>query len=578
VHLSEREDKDVSTQILSPAEQAPFTTSAWTTLEVKDKNFATAMRPDFKFTQPETTHAGAAITPVRKTLPKSTQSICPECTKLIDARLFEENGKVYMEKSCAEHGYFRDLYYSDVNLYLKMEKWHFGDERGLSNSAITGAKKCPEQCGLCSMHQSHTALANVDLTNRCNLTCPVCFANANAAGTLYEPDFDTIRRMLQALRNERPVSTKVVQFSGGEPTIYPRFLDVLRLAKEMGFTHVQAATNGILLADLEFAQQCAEAGLQTLYLQLDGVCDDIYRRTRGESLWEKKLACIENCKKTGMKIVFVPTIVRGINDHQVGDIVRLALENVECMSGISFQPVAFTGRISRHELEAKRFTQADLAHAVADQTGLTDKYHDWFPLSCVTPFSKLHGAIRGEEVTTISCHPHCSLGTYLFVDKASHRAVSITRFFDVGNALQDMYTNATKADGGGLFAKSWAGIKAWNTLRRHFHPEYAPPGLTFERFLDTLRGFTDKKIGRNGNDGIITYRTLLVAGMHFMDSYNYDVERVKRCVIHYAAPDGLIYPFCAYNSGPAFRERIEKKYSIPFEKQIELMQVEGLKA
>ncbi len=565
----------MSTQTISPAEVKPATD--FKGLDTTP-NFSQNMRPDFKFTQPQTTHTGYPIAPVQKGLPKQTESLCPECSKVIDARIFEENGKVIMEKNCAEHGDFRDIIYSDVKLYLKMEKWHFGDNRGLSNPAIPDAKNCPSQCGLCSMHQSHTALANVDLTNRCNLTCPVCFANANAAGTLYEPSFTEIRKMLQALRNERPVPCRVVQFSGGEPTIYPRFLDVLRMAKEMGFSHIQAATNGIMLADLEFAQKAAEAGLQTLYLQLDGVCDDIYKRTRGESLWEKKLQCIENCKKTGMKIVFVPTIVKGINDHQIGDIVNLALENVECMSGISFQPVAFTGRINRNELMEKRFTQADLAHCVADQTGLTDAYNDWFPLACVTPFSKLMGALRGEEVPTMSCHPHCSIGTYLFVDKNSRTAIPVTRFFDVGNALQDMYKLGEKSEGANFLMKSWSGLKAWQSLKKHFHPEFAPPGLSFDKFLQTLQGFTDKSKGRNGLDGVYTYRTLLVAGMHFMDHYNYDVERVRRCLIHYAAPNGLLYPFCAYNSGPTFREKIEKKYSIPFEKQIDLMQIEGVKA
>lgn len=571
----------MSTQTFAPEDIAPVASPDFKGIDTKP-NFSDNMRPEFKFHQPETTHTGYKIAPVQKGLPKQTQSLCPECSQVIDAVIFEEDGQVFMEKRCAEHGEFRDKIYSDVKLYLKMEQWHFGDNRGLSNPGIPNAKNCPDQCGLCSMHQSHTALANVDLTNRCNLTCPICFANANAAGTLYEPSFAEIRKMLQALRNERPVACRVVQFSGGEPTTYPRWFDVLRMAKEMGFSHIQAATNGILMSDLEFAEKSAEAGLQTLYLQLDGVTDDIYKKVRGESLLDKKLKTIENCKKTGMKIVFVPTIVKGVNDHQVGDIVKLALNNIEVMSGISFQPVAFTGRINRNELLEKRFTQADLAHCVSDQTGLTDKYNDWFPLACVTPFSKLLGALRGEEVPTMSCHPHCSLGTYLFVDSNSKTAIPVTRFFDVGNALQDMYQLAEKREGGSMFGKfineKWGQVNALNSLHKHFHQEFAPPGLTFTKFLQTLQGFTDKSKGRNGMDGIYTYRTLLVAGMHFMDHYNYDVERVRRCLIHYAAPNGLIYPFCAYNSGPTFREKIEKKYSVPFEKQLDLMQIEGVKA
>jgi uncharacterized radical SAM superfamily Fe-S cluster-containing enzyme len=396
----------------------------------------------------------------------------------------------------------------------------------------------------------------------------VCFANANASGYLYEPDFETVRKMLQALRDQKPVAGRIVQFSGGEPTIYPRFLDVLRLAKEMGFSHTQVATNGLKFMDLEFAQRAKEAGLHTLYLQFDGVCDDVYRRTRGESLWEKKLRAIENVKKAGLKIVYVPTIVKGVNDHQIGDIIRLALEYIECSSGISFQPVAFTGRIARHELEAKRFTLSDFAHAVQQQTGICDVYEDWFPLSCVTPFSKLLSALRGDETTTLSCHPHCSLGTYLFVDQ-NRKAVPVTQFVEVGPMLREMDDLARKANKRRV--QFFTKISAWNNLRKFFHEEKAPQGLTFNKFLQTLQGMTDKKYGRGDSEaGGFTYRTLMLAGMHFMDSYNYDVERVKRCVIHYAAPNGLIYPFCAYNSGPVYRERIEKEFSIPFETQEEM--------
>jgi len=521
------------------------------------------LRPDFKVLQPETTYTGSPIAPLQKGLPKTTQSLCPECTQVIDAVIREDNGKVVMEKRCAEHGEFRDIVYSDAKLYLKMEEWSFGDNRGLKNPAIPNATRCPDQCGLCSMHTSHTGLANVDLTNRCNLTCPVCFANANVQGYVYEPDLDHIRKMLGALRGEQPVAGRVVQFSGGEPTIHPRWLDALRLAKEMGFSHIQAATNGIKFADLEFARQSKEAGLQTLYLQFDGVCDDIYKRTRGQSLYETKLQAIENIRQAGMKIIFVPTIVKGLNDHQVGDILRLALENIDVVSGISFQPVAFTGRINRRELEAKRFTLADLAHSVADQTGICDVYSDWFPLSCVTPFSKLISALKGEENVTLSCHPHCSMGTYLFVDDQTKTAIPVTRFIDIPALLQDMDEISRKTKKS-VF-KVFTGVSAWNSLHKHYKPEFAPPGLTFNKFLQTLQGFTDKKFGREGMDGTFTYRTLMVAGMHFMDSYNYDVERVKRCVIHYAAPNGLLYPFCSYNSGPVFRDKIEKKYSVSLE-------------
>jgi uncharacterized radical SAM superfamily Fe-S cluster-containing enzyme len=562
-----QQETSVSTQTFTPGTQAVLDPPR----QSPETSFPDRKRPDFKIFQPETTHSGSAIEALQKGLPKITTSLCPECTAKLEARIFEENGRVIMEKTCAAHGQFRDIVFSDAKLYLKMEQWHFGDNRGVSNPAIPNAKNCPDQCGLCSMHVSHTALANLDLTNRCNLTCPVCFANANAAGTLYEPSFDEVRRMLQALRDTRPVAGRVVQFSGGEPTVYPRFLDACRMAREMGFTHIQAATNGILMADLDFTMECKQAGLNTIYLQFDGVCEEVYLRTRGESLLQKKLQVIENCRQAGIKICFVPTIVKGLNDHQVGDIVQLAIDNIDVVSAISFQPVAFTGRINRRELEAKRFTLSDLAGSVSEQTGLTDAYHDWFPLACVTPFSRLLSAMRGEEVPTITCHPHCSVGTYLFVNEQTREAVPVTRFVDVGAMLQDMEELSRKAAGARV--KFFQKFKAFNSLHKRFIPENAPTGLNFTKFLQTLQGLTDKKLGRDGMDGTYTYRTLLVAGMHFMDNYNYDTSRVKRCVIHYAAPNGLLYPFCAYNAGPTFRDRIEKKYSMPFEKQFDLLNI-----
>jgi uncharacterized radical SAM superfamily Fe-S cluster-containing enzyme len=262
-----------------------------------------------------------------------------------------------------------------------------------------------------------------------------------------------------------------------------------------------------------------------------------------------------------MKICFVPTIVKGVNDHQVGDILRVAIENIDVVSAISYQPVAFTGRIARAELESKRFTLADFAHAVERQTGICDPYEDWFPLACVTPFSKLLSALRGELTTHLSCHPQCSLGTYLFVSR-SGEAVPVTRFADIGAMLCEMDALSRKVERQRV--KLFSKINAWNVLRKHFHEDRAPEGLTFNKFLQTLQGLMDKEYGRGKaeQDGF-TFKTLMVAGMHFMDHYNYDVERVKRCVIHYAAPDGRIYPFCAYNGGPTFRERIEKQYSTP---------------
>src|SRR4030043_309570 len=179
--------------------------------------------------------------PVPKGLPKKTESLCPECLSIIPATIREENGKVVMEKACPKHGSFKDVVWSDVDMYLRAEKWA-KDGVGVQNPLVTDATVCPRDCGLCNLHLSHTGLANVDLTNRCNLRCPICFANANQAGYVFEPDYDTVVKMLKTLRDQKPVPTPAVQFSGGEPTIYPGFIDIIRAGKEMGFAQVQAAT------------------------------------------------------------------------------------------------------------------------------------------------------------------------------------------------------------------------------------------------------------------------------------------------------------------------------------------------
>ena len=178
------------------------------------------------------TFLGYDVPPIGRGLPRPTETLCPDCdrTNVIPGRLFEESGKVFMEKTCPEHGYFKELIFSDVKLYLKLENWTFQDGDGLTNPRITDATKCPEHCGMCNMHTSHTGLANVDLTNRCDMTCPVCFANANAAGYIYEPELQQIRQMLQQLRDMRPVAARVMQFSGGEPTSYPYYLEAVRIA------------------------------------------------------------------------------------------------------------------------------------------------------------------------------------------------------------------------------------------------------------------------------------------------------------------------------------------------------------
>ena len=532
------------------------------------------LRELYAFEQPERTLTGYPIKPVKKGLPKEVESMCPECGKVIPGILYPENGRVMLKKECTEHGVFTDVFYGDVDLYLKMERFHFGDQKGVLNPKIPNAKVCPLQCGLCNMHLSHSGLPIIDITNRCNLNCPVCFAHANQAGFLYELTLEQVRFMLETLLSQKPVPADRIQISGGEPTIHPQFLEIVRLVKEMNFDYVQLNTNGVRMADLEFAQRVKEAGVDTLYLQFDGVTPETYRRIRGdETILEKKLQTVENCRKVGMTIVLVPTIVGGINDHEVGNILKFAIENHDVITGIAYQPVAITGRINRKKRQEMRYTQADLAYDLKEQTGIIEPLRDWLPLASITPLSKLAAALKGKPTLTISTHPHCSGGTYLFIDPRG-QAHPIGKFLDCEGFLReaDRIAREIKPTRFKLFSEA----KTFMKLKKYFKQDQAPEGLTFEVFLKSFDSYQNKNL-RKSHTGLKEhgYPTVFAAAMHFMDSYNYVVERVMRCVIHYVTPDGRLIPFCAYNSGPCYRDRVEARFKLSEEQTKEIIQREG---
>jgi uncharacterized radical SAM superfamily Fe-S cluster-containing enzyme len=511
--------------------------------------------------QPRETFSGAPIRPIPRTLPRTVETLCPECSCLVLGRSYEKDGAVWMEKTCPEHGHFRDKVTSDAKLWLRCETRCFEDERGVEAPQVESAVACPTDCGLCAQHHSTSCLAQIDLSNRCNLTCPVCFASANQAGYLTEPSFDEVVAMLHALREQQPVPAAAVQFTGGEPTLHPEFFRVLTAAREMGFTHVQCASNGVTLAEPGFAEKAAAAGLQTVYLQFDGVLDSVYRRLRGAPLLETKRQAVEACRRAGIRICLVPTIVKGTNDDQVGPIFRFALENADVINAIAYQPVAFTGRIARHELEEKRYTLGDLAAAIARETG-ADVHEDFFPASLVTPVSRFLQVLEGKPKIRPSCHADCGIGTYFFVTPGGE-TIPIPRMFDLMRlfgGLDDLAAEI-EARGPGARPTRWDLARAgwlfftsyrWRNMRRSITPW---------GFVRALRSMTDKSYGR-GEGATRAYRTIMAGGMHFMDRYNYDTERVRRCVIQYSTPDG-IYPFCTINSGPTYRPFIEALHARP---------------
>ncbi len=487
---------------------------------------------------------------------KPTRSICPECLKAIDATIYEDDGKVFIKKTCSEHGLFQELYWSDYDQYLRAEKFGYvGD--GMENPRTEKKHGCPYDCGICPEHKSHTALAIIDVTNRCNLKCPVCFANASAAGYVYEPTAEQITGMLENLHNNKPVPATALQFSGGEPTIRNELFDFIKKAKEIGFKHVEVNTNGVRIAqDPEYAKKLKAAGVSTIYLQFDGLTSEVYKFIRGLDLLETKMKALENLRKAGYdSIVLVVTLVKGVNDQQLGDIIKFAAKNFDLIRCVNVQPVSLCGRLPQQEREKMRITIPDFMHLVEEQTSGDIKVSDFYPVPVVVPVSKAVGEIKDKRYVEFTAHQHCGMATFVFIENG--KMTPITRYGNIEKfvgTLNKVYDDAAKG------SKSKAKLRLVGSAR---HIKF-----------NFLRKYVLKVLmdGDYSSLGDFARSALMVSSMHFMDPYNFDLERVQRCVIHYAVPDGRIIPFCTMNS--IHRAEVEKKLGVPIKEWKEKHKVE----
>lgn len=488
-----------------------------------------------------------------------TKSLCPECVKenktdFIPAKIFEENGKIFIEKECGKHGKTKEIYWSDADFYKKSMKF-LATGSGVSNPAVC-SENCPNDCGLCALHKSSTLLANIDVTNRCNLKCWYCFANAAAAGYIYEPSFEEIEKMLATLRQEKPVPCVAVQFSGGEPLIRKDIIDIVRSAKRLGFRQVQIATNGIEIAKNPLlAQQLRDAGLSTIYLKWNGVSE----KTNIENLRYKE-QILDACRKAKLGIVLVPAIIGGYNDHEIGAIIKFATDNIDIIRGVNFQPISFVGRIENikeDERLKQRITIPDLVDAAARQTSFLEQ-EDFYPITTVLPISHFVEALKGKKQIEFTAHPACGLASYLFVD--NKEIIPVTRFVKVDGLMQFIEKKSVEFKEGGKITKIKVGIDFLKELGNFFEMKKAPKGFDIPKMIfDVLTKRSYKTLKE------FHHRSLFIGMMHFQDAWNMDFERLKRCVIHYVTPDMRIIPFCAYNCLPQYREATEKKFSQPIE-------------
>ena len=493
---------------------------------------------------------------------KNTKSLCPECGKPLDAEVYDEDGKIFIKKTCDDHGEFVNTYWTDDKLYDKMENY-LPTVAPVENPCVENTGTCPTNCGLCSKHETATVLGLIDVTNRCNLRCPVCFANAAVAGYKYEPSQDEIRQMLRNLRNLKPHPCPAIQYAGGEPTVRNDIVELVKMAKEEGFTHVQIATNGIRLAKREnLAKELKDAGLNTVYLAFDGVTPEPYINNRGRDLLPDKIQAIENCRKVGLGIVLVPTLVKGVNDHQVGEIIKFAFDHNENIYGVNFQPVSFAGRTPSDHVEEQRITIPDFVNIIDEVTDGQVPVDSFYPPSFVEPIADFISLLDGEDSAkvTLNCHEHCGIATYVFRDKTEGNGkdnlIPITDFVDVDDMVDKLkeYNVKLRKGGFGSHKRVLAGLT--KNIPKFVHRKRTPENLDIVKILVNVFAKGDyDALGDFSKDA------MLISCMHFMDPFNFDEDRVKKCVIHYATPDGRIIPFCTMNS--MYRESVEKQFAQP---------------
>jgi len=495
--------------------------------------------------------------PVKK-LPYDTESICPECfltddkVHVITATLYEEDGKVMFKKTCEDHGEFIDVYWGDTEMFKKAQTWWYKSV-GLDNPRTETVKGCPEDCGQCPEHKSHTALALLDVTNRCNLRCPICFAVAAEGGTVYEPDPQEVFDMMKNLRSNLPVPAPALQFAGGEPTVSKHLPQYIKWAKQLGFRHVQIASNVIRIGkSKEYLQELRDAGLSTIYMQFDGVTPDPYIAARGTDLLPLKKQAVQNAREVGMEsLVLVPTVVRGVNDDQLGDIIQYAVDNRDVVRCINFQPVSITGRIDHDARHEMRITIPDCIHLIEEQTGGKIPATEWYPVPSMMPVGRALGLIKGGPDLELSSHFACGMATFIYIDddgdyKPITDLIDVDKFLELLEEIANLYADEARGASKRAKAKLAAGA-------RHIKKK----GL----IKDLLGAFLNR--GDYESLAKLMRRIIMVGMMHFMDPYNFDLERVQHCDINYSVPDGRIIPFCAMNT--IHRSRIEEKFSKPIE-------------
>jgi len=446
---------------------------------------------------------------------RKTESLCPVCMKRIEAFVTIENNNVYMNKKCQEHGSWKVLLWRDAELYQKWgEACVHADP--VENTMKEKEHGCPFDCGLCPDHEGGTCTAVMEITNSCNMACPICFAQAGQIEP-FNPGMEEIRAMYQTILDSGGICS--VQLSGGEPTVRDDLPEIIRMGKSMGFKHIQVNTNGIRISeDYEYLKALKDAGADLVYLQFDGTREDIHLFTRGREMLSVKESAIENCRQAGMGGLLVPVIVRGLNDDNIGDILRYAKSKMPVVKGIHFQPASWFGRFPYEQpSDDKRMTLPDVLKSLIEQTD------DGFEMDHFIPRKRFDS--------------HCAFSSLFLLDY-ENRLHAATK---IGEESKQLIRERMEA------------YKSAKTEKDNS-----------DYFTNGANTFTDKhwRMGEKGKSGdweaierIRDYR-LSISGMPFQDVWNIDIDRLKGCCVHVVGTENRLIPLCAYHLTAADGSRI----------------------
>lgn len=490
-----------------------------------------------------------------------TQSICPVCRIPLAAAYESDGGKVFLRKTCKEHGVFESCISESEEDFLGWignpvinvppKKALTSGTKGNLEPNLTESQ-CPLHCGTCENHLQTACCVLIDITDRCNQHCPYCFAAAEKEGhegTELEPDLSEMERkfdLLMELGEERPFN---IQLSGGEPTIREDLPDIIRMARKKGFVYIQINTNGKRLAsELGYAKILRDAGASAVFLQFDGTEDSIYEVLRGEALFEIKKKAIDHCRRAGLPVTIVPTVVKHVNVDNIGAMIEFLLQNVDVIKGIHFQPVSFFGRHpdtlpfdgEKHRDFENRVTMFDIMHELERQTDGKCKYDDFYPITSghtLCCFSSTYQKQRDGKVkslisykTKLSGIGCCDRTNPLDIIKKDRNFVlNKWNLPDSDGSCCCTGIGDAGTESGNMVAGSGNKDKTGGCKDSGFVSESSV--MDFDQFLRELKG-----------------SMFSVSSMAFQDISNLDAERLKRCRVQVLSPDDRLIPFCAYNS------------------------------